>query len=30
MMPAAWLIVWDIIIGIWADWFIALVIVSIA
>jgi hypothetical protein len=30
MMPATWLIVWDIIIGIWAAWFIALVIISIA
>jgi hypothetical protein len=27
---ATWLIVWDIIIGIWAAWFIALVIISIA
>jgi hypothetical protein len=27
---ATWLIVWGIIIGIWADWFIALVIISIA
>ena len=30
MMPATWLIVWDIIIGIWAAWFIVLVIISIA
>jgi hypothetical protein len=30
MMPATWLIVWDIIIGIWAAWFIALVIISLA
>jgi hypothetical protein len=29
-MPATLLIVWGIIIGIWADWFIALVIISIA
>jgi hypothetical protein len=30
LMPAILLIVWGIIIGIWADWFIALVIISIA
>jgi hypothetical protein len=29
MTPGSWLVVWDIIIGIWAAWFVALVVISI-
>jgi len=29
MAPDTWLVVWDIIIGIWAAWFAALVVISI-
>jgi hypothetical protein len=29
MTPGTWLVVWDIIIGIWDAWFVALVVIGI-
>jgi len=29
MTPGTWLVVWDIIIGIWVAWFVALVVIGI-
>jgi ABC-type transporter Mla maintaining outer membrane lipid asymmetry permease subunit MlaE len=29
MTPGTWLVVWDIVIGIWAAWFVALVVIGI-
>ena len=30
MTPGTWLVFWDTIIGIWAAWFVVLVVISIA